>query len=119
MEDTGHAAEYDEFEDDDVSARDYAQTAVDWVDASVSTTAQKSGADQRIPDISALVRAAVTHQDWEAGNSMAFMLGGQGTRTAESYNGGGSDRLPSSSSPTSWPRTSPRRVSAGPSSTSR
>ena len=94
VEDTGHAAEYDEFEDYNVSNRDYVDTVVDWVDAPVWTTAGEAGADQRTEDISVLVQAAVDHAEWEAGNSMAFMLNGQGTRTAESYNGGGSDEAP-------------------------
>ncbi|WP_236865044.1 metallophosphoesterase [Brevibacterium daeguense] len=93
-ESTGHAEEYDEFEAHNVSSREYFDTAVDWSDAPVWTAAQEAGEDQRTPDISELIQAVVDRDDWQAGNSLALMLDGEGTRTAESYNGGGSDQAP-------------------------
>ncbi|MDJ1372200.1 metallophosphoesterase [Gulosibacter molinativorax] len=94
VEDSGHAEQFDEFEDYNVSNRTYVDSNVSWVDAPQWTTAGEAGEAQRTPDVSSLVQAVVDRDDWQAGNSMVFMLNGEGTRTAESYNGGGSAEAP-------------------------
>jgi hypothetical protein len=45
------------------------------------------GADQRSPDLSAVVQEIVGREGWEAGNDLGFSITGSGKRTAESFDG--------------------------------
>jgi hypothetical protein len=47
-----------------------------------------AGADQRTPNLSALVQEVVDRPGWSAGNALAFLVTGSGRRTAESFEGG-------------------------------
>ncbi|RLJ22396.1 hypothetical protein DJ030_01575, partial [bacterium endosymbiont of Escarpia laminata] len=47
----------------------------------------RAGAEQRTPDISALIQAAVDQPDWQAGNHLAVVIKGSGRRVASSFDG--------------------------------
>ena len=49
-----------------------------------------AGADQRTPDLSAIVQEIIDRTDWSPGNALAIIITGTGERTAESYNGSSS-----------------------------
>jgi chitodextrinase len=51
------------------------------------TAVGDAGPAQRTPDLAALIQEIVGRQGWAAGNALAFVIRGSGTRTAESYNG--------------------------------
>jgi len=46
-----------------------------------------AGADQRTPDISAVIQEIVDRPGWASGNALALIVTGTGERVAESYNG--------------------------------
>lgn len=46
-----------------------------------------AGPDQRTPGLSALLQAIIDRPDWSAGNAVALILTGSGTRTAWSFDG--------------------------------
>lgn len=90
----GAPARYDEFAAAPVSGRDYLEQTVAWTDAPTWDNAGEAGEAQRTPDLSALVQAVVDGEDWARHGALAFMITGEGTRTAEAYEGGGSDEAP-------------------------
>jgi hypothetical protein len=47
-----------------------------------------AGIDQRTPDLSPVIQAVVSREDWSTGNSIAIIVDGSGRRTAKSYDGG-------------------------------
>jgi hypothetical protein len=47
----------------------------------------EAGADQQTPNISSVIQEIVNRGGWTSGNSLAIIITGTGTRTAESYNG--------------------------------
>lgn len=51
------------------------------------TTVGEAGADQRTPDLAALVQEIVSRPGWTLGNALAITVSGTGERTAESYKG--------------------------------
>ncbi len=55
------------------------------------TSAGESDEDQRTGDLTAIVQEIVDRGGWNAGNSMAFYITGEGLREAESYDGSPSD----------------------------
>ena len=50
-------------------------------------TVGAAGADQRTPDVSALVQAVVNRAGWTSGNALALQFSGTGRRTAEAFEG--------------------------------
>ena len=46
-----------------------------------------AGADQRTPDLAALVEAVVSRPDWRPGNALALLIDGDGARVAEAFDG--------------------------------
>jgi Ca2+-binding RTX toxin-like protein len=60
--------------------------SVDWKPAAW-TQPGEAGANQRTPDISAIVQEIVGRSGWEKDNSLALIINGSGERTAEAYNG--------------------------------
>ncbi|MES2767384.1 MAG: alkaline phosphatase PhoX [Bacteroidota bacterium] len=50
------------------------------------TTLQQMGADQRTPNLAAIVQEIVDRSGWNAFNSMAIRISGTGKRVAESFN---------------------------------
>ncbi|XKH52033.1 S-layer homology domain-containing protein [Citricoccus nitrophenolicus] len=93
LEDSAAAAKYT---DDDfaVSSRTYLDETIAWKDAPVWTENGEQGEAQCTPDLTALVQAVVDRQDWARGGALNFKLSGTGTRTAEAYEGGGSEEAP-------------------------
>ena len=45
-------------------------------------------ADQRTPNLAAVLQEVVGSQDWVSGNALALLVTGDGTRVAESFDGG-------------------------------
>lgn len=72
-----------------VSSRVKTSQSVSWKDAPVWTVEHEAGPDQQTPNIASLVQSIVNKQGWKAGNALSFILTGQGTRTAESFEGAG------------------------------
>jgi hypothetical protein len=70
-----------------VSSRPTTDASTAWTPAAW-TTVGESGLAQRTPDLSAIVQEIVARGGWLAGNDMAFVITGSGTRTAEAYEGG-------------------------------
>lgn len=96
--------------DYNISSRDRTGTSVQWVGIPDWTVEHEAGENQRTPDLSAVVQEIVDRDGWTAGNAMALILEGEGTRTAESYDGA------SELAPTlviALPSTEAYRVTAG------
>ena len=71
-----------------ISSRSTLGSEVQWeIAADTWTTAGESGADQRTPDLTAMVQALVNQDDWSSGNAAVFTFQGSGTRVAESFDG--------------------------------
>ena len=83
-QDTDHATTFTS-SNFDISSRATTDASVDWAPAAW-TTVGEAGLDQRTPDLSAIIQEIIDRPDWLANNSMAFVITGSGTRTAESYN---------------------------------
>jgi hypothetical protein len=81
-EDTGDAVEFSETAFD-LTSRLTTSSAVTW-DIPVWDTV---GDVHRSPDLSVVLQEVVDRGDWQAGNSMAFVIMGTGTRTAEAWEG--------------------------------
>ena len=73
-----------------ISNRTTTNASVGW-DIMDWTTVGEAGADQRTPDLSAIVQEIVDRSGWTANNSVVFIVTGSGERTAESYNGSPTD----------------------------
>jgi hypothetical protein len=69
-----------------ISSRPRSATSVTWVPAPW-TTVGEAGPDQRSPDLSAIIQEIVNRPGWTSTNSLALIISGSGTRTAESFNG--------------------------------
>jgi len=69
-----------------ISSRALTGAAVSWTPPPW-TTAGASGTDQLTPDLSAVVQEIVDRADWTSGNALAFLVSGNGKRTAEAFEG--------------------------------
>ncbi len=69
-----------------LSGRTTTTTSIAWNPPDWTLVGQ-AGPAQRTPDLAALVQEIVARPGWAAGNSLAFLITGSGTRTAESYEG--------------------------------
>jgi PKD repeat protein len=56
----------------------------------VPWTAGEAGANQRTPDLAAVIQEIVNRSGWASGNALAIIVTGTGHRTAWSYNGNAS-----------------------------
>lgn len=65
-----------------ISNRALTAASVSW-----SPTAWTSGTDYNSPDISTVIQEVVSRSGWASGNSIALIITGTGSRSAESYNG--------------------------------
>ena len=74
----------------DISSRNYVNDSVMWSPAAWVAVGDR-GPAQRTPDIKRLIDSVTSQAAWSNGNSMAFMIKGTGTRTAESFNGSAAD----------------------------
>lgn len=73
-----------------ISGRSKTAAAVSWQDIPFWTVPEEElpgGENQRTPDLSAIVQEIVDRPDWAEGKAMAFILEGNGQRTAESFDG--------------------------------
>ncbi len=68
-----------------ISTRPRTAATVSW--APVPWTAGETGANQRTPDLSAVVQQIVNRSGWASGNALAIIITGTGHRTAWAYNG--------------------------------
>ena len=73
----------------EVSGRTATSANVNWSPAAWNTVGE-SGANQRTPNLQAIIQEIVNRTGWSSGNAMSFKITGSGTRTAESYNGSAS-----------------------------
>ncbi len=69
----------------DISTRPRTVAAASW--APVAWTAGEAGANQRTPDLAAVIQEVVSQPGWASGNALAVIVTGTGHRTAWSYNG--------------------------------
>lgn len=81
------AEPYDEAVSFGISGRARTAASVPWADIPAWTVEHEAGENQRTPDLSPVVQEIVNRDGWQAGNALAFILEGTGTRTAESYDG--------------------------------
>ncbi|WHH58241.1 metallophosphoesterase [Petroclostridium sp. X23] len=77
-----------------ISSRTNTTSVVNWKDIPMWTQAQVAGEDQRTPNLAALVQEVVDMEGWNEGNAISFIFSGTGTRSAESYEGGGAAEAP-------------------------
>lgn len=70
----------------DVSSRDQTRTQINWSPPAWKKVGASEEA-QRTPDLTNIVKEIVSQPDWKAGNAMAFLIGGEGKRTAVSSRG--------------------------------
>ncbi|WP_127128701.1 fibronectin type III domain-containing protein [Georgenia sp. SYP-B2076] len=78
----------------DLTNRARTAASAAWTDVPAWTMEQESGADQRTPDLSAVIQEIVDRDAWAAGNALTLLLEGTGTRSAEAFEGGGQDEAP-------------------------
>lgn len=71
----------------DISDRPLGSESVSWSGIPDWSVEHQAGPNQRTPDIAALVQEVVNRGGWQSGNAIAFVLTGEGTRKAESYEG--------------------------------
>ncbi|MEI2302527.1 cadherin repeat domain-containing protein, partial [Ensifer sp. MJa1] len=71
----------------DLTSRLTTDASVAWTPAGWSVRGV-AGADQRTPDLSAIIQEIVDRLGWAALNDIAFVITGNGTRTAEAFDGG-------------------------------
>jgi len=69
-----------------LSNRPLTSTVISWEPPAWSTEGA-AGPDQQTPDLSPLIQEVVDRNGWAPGNSLALIIQGTGTRTAESFDG--------------------------------
>ena len=84
-EDTDNAAAFADIAFN-VSSRQPTTATVAWSPSDWTTVGQ-AGADQQTADISSIIQEILNRPGWTANNSIAFVITGSGTRTAEAFNG--------------------------------
>ena len=73
----------------DISSRPTTSASVAWAPPAW-TSVGAAGADQRTPNLSAIIQEIVNRGGWSSGNDLVLLVTGTGVRTAESYNGSSS-----------------------------
>jgi hypothetical protein len=68
-----------------VSSRPRTSASVQWSPA--ASSAGQAGANQRTPNLAAVMQQVVSRPGWASGNAMAFIVNGSGHRTAVAFNG--------------------------------
>lgn len=71
----------------DVTTRPRTTSSVLWANVPDWNTRD---AQERTPDLTAVVQEIVSQSNWQSGNALALIITGTGERTAESYNGSAS-----------------------------
>ncbi|NLX97378.1 MAG: cadherin-like domain-containing protein, partial [Rhodopirellula sp.] len=69
-----------------ISSRVKTTASVPWSPAAWNVRSE-AGLNQRTPDLAAVIQEIVDRPGWAAGNSLALIVTGTGTRTAESFDG--------------------------------
>ena len=69
-----------------ISSRIQTGAAVAWTPEPWNITGE-AGSDQKTPDIASVIQEIINQEEWSSGNSLAIIISGVGTRSAESYNG--------------------------------
>lgn len=69
-----------------VSARPTTAASVTWT-VNAWNIVQEQGADQRTPNLRAVIQEVVARAGWKSGNALAVIITGSGKRVAESYEG--------------------------------
>jgi hypothetical protein len=72
--------------DGNLTSRPRTGNAVSW-DPLAWTDVGDAGADQRTPELTAIVQEIVDRPGWAADQALAFVISGSGHRTAEAYDG--------------------------------
>ena len=85
-EDIGNAPAFSD-QAHDLTSRSRTSKEVGWKPAAWKKVGE-AAANQRTPDLAALVQEVVNRDDWKAGNSIAFLITGKGKRVAASSKGG-------------------------------
>lgn len=76
-------------ETQNLTSRSTLATTVSWTLTQGSwATVGEAGADQRTPDLSAMITSVIAKEGWKPGNAIAFFFEGSGLRTAESAQAG-------------------------------
>jgi hypothetical protein len=70
----------------DISQRERTADSILWSDIPAWTSVDAAGPDQQTPDLTALISELINQDNWEAGNALAFIISGNGKRTAVSQN---------------------------------
>ncbi|MEE8474536.1 MAG: hypothetical protein V3T01_04250, partial [Myxococcota bacterium] len=70
----------------DISSRPRTAAATSW-SPDPWTVRGEAGADQRTPDMSAVIQEIVNRPGWSSGNALAIIVTGSGKRVAESFEG--------------------------------
>jgi hypothetical protein len=70
-----------------ITSRARTAAGVVWPQIPAWTTTGQAGANQRTPDLSAVIQEIVNRPGWSSGNALVLIITGSGHRTAESYNG--------------------------------
>ncbi len=71
----------------DVSSRARSAGSIPWTPVAWTTVGQ-AGVAQRTPDLSSLITEVTRRPGWRAGNALAFVITGTGTRTARAFESG-------------------------------
>jgi Calcineurin-like phosphoesterase/PKD domain len=70
----------------DISSRPRTSAWVTWTPPAWSIL-QERGADQRTPDLAAVLQEVISRPGWVSGKAIAIVITGSGVRTAEAFNG--------------------------------
>ena len=68
-----------------LSNRATSSNQVTWSNIPQWTNEGENGTDQQTPDLSSIIQEVVNRSGWSQGNAAVFLIEGQGTRTAISY----------------------------------
>lgn len=74
--------------DYNLSSRSTTDKSVYWNNVAAWTNAGASGINQRTPYLTGIVAEITTQDGWQSGNSMTFILSGQGHQLAQSFESG-------------------------------
>ena len=88
-EDTDNALSFNS-SDFNITSRPTTVASVSWIPLGWSSEGE-AGTNQQTPDLSLLVQEIIDRSGWEENNSMGFIISGNGSRTAVSYNGSSDD----------------------------
>lgn len=85
-EDAGNAERF-RGESHDLSSRSLTQAEVGWTPGPWKV-AGASAKQHRTPDLTQIIRSVISRDDWEPGNSLAFLISGSGKRVASAFRNG-------------------------------